>query len=51
MLVDRYYWDLKDPPKIAMVDNSKSKTIGLKEIEIATSDEFSSDERLIFSKE
>jgi len=29
MLVDRGDWDLKDPPKIAMVDNSKSKPIVL----------------------
>ncbi|CAK8532895.1 unnamed protein product [Lathyrus sativus] len=54
MLVDRDGWDLKDPPKIAMVDKCKIKTIGLKEIErklrlYATPDEFASDIRLVFS--
>ncbi|CAK8566843.1 unnamed protein product [Lathyrus sativus] len=54
MLVDRDGWDLKDPPKIAMVDKCKIKAIGLKEIErklrlYATPDEFASDIRLVFS--
>ncbi|CAK8536899.1 unnamed protein product [Lathyrus sativus] len=56
MMVDRDGWDLKDPPKIAMVDKSesKSKAIGLKDIErklrlYATPDEFASDIRLVFS--
>ncbi|CAK8541229.1 unnamed protein product [Lathyrus sativus] len=56
MMVDRDGWDLKDPPKIAMIDKSesKSKAIGLKDIErklrlYATPDEFSSDIRLVFS--
>lgn len=52
MLAGRDGWDLKDPP--AMVDNSESKAIGLKEIErklrlYATPYEFASDMRLVFS--
>ncbi|CAK8532898.1 unnamed protein product [Lathyrus sativus] len=54
MLVDRDGWDLKDPPKITMVDKCKIKAIGLKEIErklrlYATPDEFASDIRFVFS--
>ncbi|KAL5100564.1 hypothetical protein RYX36_004891 [Vicia faba] len=54
MLVGRDGWDLKDPPAIAMVDNRKSKPIGLNEIErklklYAAPDEFASDMRLVFS--